>query len=214
RALVIGHDARIGAGREADAAAIRKIASETGMQATVVEPVLVEGEPVSSTRLRESIQRGDLAGAERLLGRRASVFGRVVGGRGVGRALGFPTANLDVHHEVRPPHGVYATWAILEGAGGERLASVANVGYRPTFVEKGEPAGERERRIEVHLLEPPSGDLRGRGLEAEFVRKLRDERKFASDAELSAQIASDVETARGILAGADVASARDVEGDP
>ena len=124
-------------------------------------------------------------------------------GRGIGRTLGFPTANLDVHHEVRPPHGVYATWAVIEGTGGERLASVTNVGFNPTFVEEGDPAGEPERRIEVHLLGDTPGDLLGRMIEAEFVKALRDERRFASDAELSAQIARDIEEARAILGGGD-----------
>ena len=200
RALVIGHDARFGAGRAADAPAIRKIASAAGVQATVVEPVLVDGGPVSSTRVRDRIQNGDLPRAEELLGRRVSVLGRVVRGRGVGRKLGFPTANLDVHHEVRPPHGVYATWAIIEDMGGERLVSVTNVGFRPTFVEEGEPEGEPERRVEVHLLSAPSGDLIGRTVEAEFVASIRDERRFASDAELSAQIVRDAKAALYILA--------------
>ncbi len=200
RALVIGHDASFGAGREADAPAISEIASGVGIEASVVDPVLMEGGPVSSTRVRERIQLGDLGGAERLLGRRVSVLGRVVAGRGIGRGLGFPTANLDVHHEVRPPHGVYATWALL---GGARRASVTNVGFNPTFLEDGEPLHVSERRIEVHLLDAPRDELRGRTLEAEFVRKLRDERRFASDAELSAQIARDVEAARKILSEGD-----------
>ncbi len=203
RALVIGHDARVGSGREAGADTLREIASAAGLGLTVVGPVIIGGAPVSSTRVRENIQQGDLAGAEGLLGRRASVLGRIVPGRGVGRTLGFPTANIDVHHEVRPPHGVYATWAVLDGDAGTRSPSVTNVGYRPTFVEGGDPEGERERRIEVHLLGAPPAELYGRTLEAEFVRKLRDERKFASDEELSIQIARDVETARGILAEGD-----------
>jgi riboflavin kinase/FMN adenylyltransferase len=200
RVLIIGHNARFGVGREADAEGIRQIASAAGIQATIVEPIIVEGEPVSSTRVRTSIQNGDLAEAERLLGRRVSVLGRVVRGRGIGRTLGFPTANLDVHHEVRPPHGVYATWATFEGTGGKPLASVTNVGFRPTFVEDGEPAGEPERRIEIHLLDAPPEDLYGRVIEAEFVKHLRDERPFATNAELAAQIARDVEAARTILA--------------
>lgn len=200
RALVVGHDARFGAGRAADAACIREIASTLGVEALVVGPVLVDGEPVSSTRVRERVEAGDLRGAARLLGRRVSVLGRVVRGRGIGRGLGFPTANLDVHHEVRPPQGVYATWALLDEGGGRR-GSVTNVGFSPTFVEEGEPEGERERRIEIHLLEPCPMELHGRILEAEFVTKLREERRFGSDAELAEQIARDVVAAREALAG-------------
>jgi riboflavin kinase/FMN adenylyltransferase len=92
---------------------------------------------------------------------------------------------------------------VLDGNAEARAPSVTNVGYRPTFVEGGDPEGERERRIEVHLLEAPPPHHYGRTLEAEFVRKLRDERKFASDEDLAAQIARDVEKAGGILAEGD-----------
>jgi len=199
RALVLGQGACLGAGCEADAEKIREIAEGSGIEVRIVEPVLVDGKAVSSTRVREAIRQGDLETAERLLGRRVSVLGKVVTGRGRGSDLGFPTANLDLHHEVRPPHGVYATWAELAPGEGKRLASVTNVGYRPTFVEGGEPAGAGERLVEVHLLEPPGGELGGRTVEAEFVKKLRDERRFESDAALAEQIARDVEQARAAL---------------
>lgn len=205
RALVLGRGACLGAGCEADAEKISEIASREGIEVRVVEPVLVDGAAVSSTRVREAIGEGDLETAERLLGRRVSVLGKVVPGRGRGRSLGFPTANLDLHHEVRPPHGVYATWAELGRGEGKRLASVTNVGFRPTFVEGGEPAGAGERLVEVHLLESPGGELGGRTVEAEFVKKLRDERRFESDAALAGQIARDVERARAVLE-ADAAS--------
>jgi riboflavin kinase/FMN adenylyltransferase len=196
RAVVLGPDARMGRGGEADPARVREIARPLGIKVRVAEPVLLGGDPVSSTRVRAAIEAGDLASAEALLGRRVSVLGTVVPGSGRGRTLGFPTANLDVHHEVRPPHGVYASWMYAaEGC----LASVTNVGFRPTFVESGAPEGAGERRIETHLLEPPTEPLYGCAVEVEFVERLRDERPFESDEALARQIARDVEAAREAL---------------
>lgn len=199
KVLVLGPDARIGAGAHADASRMAELASAMGIQLIVVPRVLVGGEPVSSTRLRECIRAGDLAAAEAMLGRRVSVLGTVVPGDGRGRRLGFPTANLDVQREVRPPYGVYATIAILAG---ERIPSVTNVGFRPTFEVPSQLSVKRDRLIETHLLRMPSpfnAELYGRQMELEFVAKLRDERRFGTDSELAEQIARDIEAARRIL---------------
>jgi len=200
RLVVLGPDARLGAGRAGDAARLREAAGASGIEVRVVEPVYVGGQPVSSTRVREAVQSGDLAAAEALLGRRISVLGQVVPGRGVGRRLGFPTANLDVRREVRLPYGVYAAWAHVEN---ERLPSVANVGSRPTFSgAAASVAGQglrADRLVEAHILEPTGREIYGRTVELEFVKKLRDERRFGTDAELAAQIARDAEAARRVL---------------
>jgi riboflavin kinase/FMN adenylyltransferase len=199
RALVLGPDAHLGAGCGGDVARIATIASRLDVEVVTVEPVTVGGEQVSSTRVREAIGGGDLALAASLLGRRVSVFGTVVYGQGVGRRLGFPTANLDVHREVRPPLGVYATWAMTPDG---RIPSVTNVGYRPTFADPSVAAAtgiRPDRLIEAHLLTPPAGELYGRQVELEFVRKLREERRFGTDAELVDQIARDVAAARAAL---------------
>jgi len=123
----------------------------------------------------------------------------VVPGRGRGRELGFPTVNLDIHREVRPPMGAYASWARM--GDGPALASVTNVGFRPTGAPA--PAGglRPDLLVETHLLQG-GADLYGRTVEVEFVKKLREERRFASDEALSEQIGRDVETAREVLAGA------------
>jgi riboflavin kinase/FMN adenylyltransferase len=201
RVLVLGSGARLGAGAHADARGIARVGAALGMNVHVVEPVLLDGARVSSTRVRDAICNGDLPLAEKLLGRRVSVLGTVVRGRGVGRRLGFPTANVDVRREVRPPLGVYASWATCDGA---RLASVTNVGFRPTFdrAQAAPQCGVRsDRLVEVHLLDDAEADYYGKRMEVEFVRHLRDERTFATDAELSAQIARDVATARTALDG-------------
>ena len=111
RAFVVGYDTRMGAGAEADAGRIAEVGRGMGLDVRVVEPVVVLGAPVSSTRVREAVHAGDLETAAALLGRRVSVLGTVVRGDGRGKALGFPTANVDVNRQVRPPWGVYATRA-------------------------------------------------------------------------------------------------------
>jgi riboflavin kinase/FMN adenylyltransferase len=220
RGLVLGHDARLGRGGAAGFDRLRAIGARRGFEVRHVGPVSACGRTVSSSAVRRAIVAGDLAAAECLLGRRVSVLGKVVPGRGRGRQLGFPTVNLDLHREVRPPMGVYASWAyVLEAASGledqggtpagaaqlpersrdSRLPSVTNVGFRPT---SGPPAeGLRpDLLVETHLL-AGGADLYGRTVEVEFVRKLRDERRFASDRALGAQIARDVEEAWSLLEG-------------
>jgi riboflavin kinase/FMN adenylyltransferase len=201
RALVVGYDARFGAGAEADAGRIAELGCGMGLDVRVVEPVIVLGEPVSSTRVREAVHAGDLETAAALLGRRVSVLGTVVRGDGRGKTLGFPTANVDVNRQVRPPWGVYVTRARVEGAGGAWLPSATNVGPRPTY-DRPEKGARPDLLIETHLLDiPPElhGELYGRRIEVEFVKKLRDERRFGTDRELSDQIARDVDAARAFL---------------
>ena len=224
RALVVGCDSRMGAGAEADAEGIRELGRGMGLDVRVVGPVTVLGGAVSSTGVREAIHAGDLETAAALLGRRVSVLGTVVRGEGRGRTLGFPTANINVHREVRPPWGVYATRArvvrsvggsVAGSAGGrpERadekwLPSATNVGPRPTFDRPADDVPTDGRRpdllIETHLLAPPASMLHdrlyGRTIEVEFVEKLRDERRFVTDRRLSEQIARDVEATREVLA--------------
>src|SRR6185295_13579077 len=147
------------------------------------------GEQVSSTRLREVIQAGDLPAARRLLGRPYTLRGRVVVGDQRGRTLGFPTANLHLRSGLLlPPDGVYAVRAATQG----RLhPGVLNVGVRPTF-------GGRRRTIEVHLLDF-AGDLYRTWLGVQFVERLRGEQAFAGVDALRAAIAADVAHARRVL---------------
>jgi riboflavin kinase/FMN adenylyltransferase len=199
RGLVLGHDARLGRGGSAGFDAMREIGTGLGFAVRHVGPVVECGRTVSSSEVRAAVLAGDLATAECLLGRRVSVLGTVIPGRGRGRELGFPTVNLDLHREVRPPMGVYASRARVED--GPTLASVTNVGFRPTT----QPPGEGMRPdllVETHLLEG-AADLYGKVVEVEFVKKLRDERRFESDAALSAQIARDVAEAKRVLETAD-----------
>jgi riboflavin kinase/FMN adenylyltransferase len=190
RRFVLGFDSKFGRDRAGTPEAL----AAAGHPVDIVPQVLVAARAVSSTAIRECIELGDLEAAARLLGRRVSTLGTVVAGDQLGRRLGFPTANLDLHHELHPPVGVYAARARLPGASSGQPA-VVNIGWRPTV------SGETPRtpRVEVHLLDW-SGDLYGQALEVEYVARLRDERRFNGLGELTEQIARDVQSARAHLA--------------
>jgi riboflavin kinase/FMN adenylyltransferase len=193
RLVVLGRDGRFGRGREGDADLCRRLGADLGFGVETVAPVRIDGARVSSTAIRSAIRRGSFALAQRLLGRPYSLYGTVVRGAGRGWELGYPTANLDVHNEAMPPEGVYAAWAFTNG---EAIPSAVSIGRRETF------SAERANRllVEVHLL-GRSDDLYGRDLEVRFVRRIREQRRFATPEELSAQIARDVEACREALAG-------------
>lgn len=191
RSVVVGPDFRFGRGRGGDAQALAGLGRDLGFAVRVVEPVLDDGEPVSSTRIREAIEAGRVDRAAELLGRTYFVDGRVVEGDRRGRTLGFPTANLDLENETVPAGGVYACWCrVLEAAPDPRPAAV-NIGRRPTF------DGERTT-VEAHLL-GFEGDLYGRRLRLEFVERLRAEQRFAGPDALRAQIQADVSRAAAVL---------------
>lgn len=189
KGLVLGPDARIGRDRGGDLAFFERFCATHAIQLEVVPPLEIAGERVSSTRIRAAIADGDLARAKKMLGRDISLFGTVVRGDGRGRKLGFPTANLDLHHEIRPPLGVYA----IRVRHGEKLfGGVLNIGIRPTFGPDG------DLTVEANIFDF-EGDLYGQDLELILVKRLRAERRFASRDELVAQIALDVAAARAAL---------------
>ena len=192
KSFVLGFDSKFGRGREGTPALLRKL----GFDVEVVPEVMIGGRAVSSTAIREAVELGDLDGAAAMLGRPVGVFGRVVRGNELGRQIGFPTANLDLHHELHPPPGVYACRVHRTPEDGGRTThdGVCNIGYRPT-VSAGRPEAPL---VEVHLLDF-DGDLYGERLELEFVERLRAEKKFANLGELRAQIGRDVESARSLL---------------
>jgi riboflavin kinase/FMN adenylyltransferase len=187
-----------GGGGAARAAPLRARLAPRGVEIVAVEPVMRDGEPVSSTRVRRAIADGDLEAAERLLGRPYVLEGDVVQGDRRGRTLGFPTANLDAPGRALPASGVYAAFAASDEP---TWRCVVNVGVRPTF--GGDPAP----RAEVHVLGRP-GDLYGRTMRVAFVRRLREERRFAGLDELVARIERDREQAEAALSALDGASLR------
>lgn len=197
RRFVLGFDSKFGRDRQGTPEHLK----ELGFDVVVVPKVLVAERPVSSTAIREAVELGDLEGAARMLGRPVAVYGDVVPGDGRGRKIGFPTANLDLHHELHPPPGVYACRARLVGKGDgraneRRWPSVANIGFRPTF---SDASGSRSDPplVEAHLLDF-SGDLYGQHLELEFLARLRGERRFPDLPSLQHAIAADVERTRSL----------------
>ncbi len=149
--------------------------------------VELDGELVSSTRIREAIRAGQLDAASQMLGRPYALAGTVIKGDQLGRQLGFPTANLDVAGLVLPPNGVYAGRVKVNG---NSFRTALNIGLRPTVA-----SGQPQLRVEAHVLDF-KGDLYDRELEVEMGEKLRDEKKFSSPAELRDQIQRDVEAVR------------------
>jgi len=147
---------------------------------------VLDGEPVSASRIRRTLAGGDIAAVARLLGRFPEIRGTVVEGDKRGRLIGFPTANLGLSQRwAIPGDGVYVAYTHV---GGQKLPSAVNIGMRPTFDAK-------QRTIESHILDF-SADIYGQSIAAEFVHRLRPEQKFAGIDEIRAQIARDVEEAR------------------
>ena len=187
--ICVGADFVFGHKRSGNVALLKKLGGEIGFQVHGHAAVALDGETVSSTRIREAIRGGDLDAAGQMLGRPYAICGRIVEGDKLGRQLGFPTANLDVTNLVLPPNGVYAASAKFNG----RLYRVAlNVGTRPTV------AVGPQLRVEAHLLDF-SGDLYGAELEVEIGAKLRDERRFDSPTQLREQIARDLAAVRTLV---------------
>lgn len=189
-ALVIGYDHGFGRGRSGDVQTLRRIGEEIGFEVEVVPPILVDGEPISSTRIRNAIARGDVRAAARALGRPYSLRGPVVRGEGRGRGLGFPTANIQVGEpdKLLPPDGIYAVRAVLrEGS----VDGVLHLGPRPTFA--GSPP-----TIELHLFDFDR-DIYGEEVRIDFVERLREIRHFDTVAALVAAIREDCEAARVAL---------------
>lgn len=190
RTIAVGEDWRFGCGRRGDVELLRKRTAQAGITLVAVPTVTVDGERVSSTRIRQAIRDGSLAAAAHMLGRPYALAGIVMEGRQLGRTLGFPTANVAIGEVLTPPDGVWAVRVSI--AGGKPLPAIANLGVRPTV-------DGAEHLLEVHLFDF-SADLYGQEIEVEFVRFHRPEMKFASLDLLRAQIGEDVGQVRQSLA--------------
>ncbi|MFT6361620.1 MAG: riboflavin kinase/FMN adenylyltransferase [Planctomycetota bacterium] len=194
RAFVLGFDSKFGRDREGTPERMR----ELGLDVEVVGAVGQGGRAVSSTAIREAVSLGDLDAAVRMLGRPVTVRGKVVHGNGRGAGIGFPTANLDLDHELVPPNGVYVTLITLlerrtESGQHPVLHSVTNIGLRPTIV--GEPKAGSTPVVEVHVLDFHE-DIYHERAALEFVQYLRPEQRFESIDALVEAIRKDVESAR------------------
>jgi riboflavin kinase/FMN adenylyltransferase len=185
--ICVGADFVFGRKRSGNVALLKTLGAELNFQVHGHGAVALDGELVSSTRIREAIRTGDLDAASQMLGRPYAICGRVLEGDKIGRQLGFPTANLDVTGLVLPPNGVYAASTHWQG---HFYRAALNIGVRPTVA-----SAQPELRVEAHLLDF-SGDLYGTELEVEISAKLRAEQRFASPDELRQQIARDVAAVR------------------
>ncbi len=192
QALFVGSNFTLGRNREGNVERLEEIGQELGYRVTVVDHVLEDGLVVSSSEVRKALQAGRVAHAAELLGRRYTVPGTVVHGDARGRAIGLPTANLDVWKQrILPANGVYATWVCLEGL---RLPAVTNVGVRPTFANQPETP-----QIEAHLLDFDR-DLYGQEIQVEFVEYLRPEEWFPSAEAMMEVVRKDIARSREVFA--------------
>ncbi|MGZ4962734.1 MAG: bifunctional riboflavin kinase/FAD synthetase [Limisphaerales bacterium] len=190
QSICVGSNFTFGHKRGGNVELLRTLGKELNFQVHGLASVALDGQPVSSTRVREVIRTGNLDFANQMLGRPYSLCGRIVKGDGIGRKIGFATANMDVAGLVLPPTGVYA--ALAEVAENNHRAAV-NIGYRPTL---NSPTPKLQ--VEAHLLDF-SGDIYGETMELTFVKKIRDEQKFSSTTALHDQITKDIEAARQAL---------------
>jgi len=190
--VIVGYDHMFGRNREAGIDELKRMGEGLGFAVQTLEPYLYEGAPVSSTRIRTALDSGNVMMAAALLGRPYALTGKVVRGDGRGRQMGFPTANLDPGPvpKVIPARGVYIVEVV---AGGQEYFGIMNVGIRPTV-----DSGLRETR-EVHILEFDR-DCYDEQLTVRFLERLREEKKFSSVQDLTAQIQRDREAARIYLA--------------
>jgi len=184
--VVCGPDFRFGKGAAGDVAALKKYGQKYGFEVSTVEPVVTDGDTVSSSRIRKLLTAGEIQKANRLLGYRYRIKQSVSDGNHIGRTIDFPTVNQKFSEgQLIPAYGVYATETCVDGI---RYSSVTNIGVKPTVESSCEPLAE------THIL-GFSGNLYGRVIEVSFSEYLRGERKFASLEELKAQIAADIKKA-------------------
>ncbi len=182
KAVVVGNDYRFGYMACGDSQTLRELGREYGIEVKILEPLYIDGEIVSSTRVRKSILNGDIKLANKLLGRNYSIMGKVVQGKKIGNKLGFPTANMDpLGNYVLPKNGVYRTETIVDGI---KYLSVSSVGYNPTFRED-------TIKIESHIL-GFARNIYDLNIELIFIEYLRDEKKFDTIELLKEQIWKDV----------------------
>ena len=187
REIVVGEEFRFGHRREGTATTLRTLGAKHGIAVHLVPRVFADGEPASSTRIRDHLRLGEIEPAAHLLGRPPLLFGTVAEGDRIGRVMGFPTANLTIHPDVLLPFdGIYFAHVFFPG---RKFHGLLYVGHRPTFES-------RELRCEVHLLSEPEQDLYGSVVEVHLLGRLRGDRAFGSAEALGQQIAKDVDQAR------------------
>lgn len=183
--VYLGAGFTFGKARAGNIELLRRISRELGFFADEVPEIALRGQRISSSRIRQLLQNGNINLARRMLGRPYGIEGRVVHGFERGRTIGFPTANLQTVNRVVPKSGVYVTATLIEG---KWRRSITNVGVRPTFDDK------QEFSIETYILDW-TGDLYGDVIRVRFLHRVRDERKFDGIEQLKTQINADLRRA-------------------
>jgi len=186
--ILVGAHFAFGRGKRGDLALLARLGAECGFSASAVDEVVVDGAPVSSTRIRRALERGAIAEANAMLGREYELDGLVARGDRLGHQIGVPTINLEPENELPPADGVYVTEIEIRSFG-RRFPSVSNIGRRPTLYE------DYATTIETYVLDF-SADVYGERVRLFFLERLREERKFPSMMDLKAQIQNDVADAR------------------
>jgi riboflavin kinase/FMN adenylyltransferase len=189
--VVVGAGFRFGQGRAGDVALLRRLGRSLGFRVHGMRPVFHQGAPISSSRVREALARGDTAGAAEMMGRPFAIDGLIARGEGRGRTLGIPTANITPVNEMLPGNGVYACWLRVGGPDQPIWPAVANVGRRPTF-------GGTETTVEAHVIDVDE-EMYDRPARLAFQSRLRAEETFPGAAALVAQIRRDIVRARDEL---------------
>lgn len=187
RRVHVGHDFHFGKGRRGTPEMLRARCAAAGVPVRVQEAILLDGAPISSTRIRGALREGDMAAVQRLLGAPYEMTGVVQAGAGRGAEIGVPTLNIYPEDTLLPPKGVYATRALVDGRWQD---AISNLGTRPSFDD-----GERVS-FETMLLEPVTGRRDGETLRVALLAWIREERRFATPSALKEQIALDLEQAR------------------
>ncbi len=188
--LILGHDARIGKDRRGDRETILSLAKDGGFVVNYIEPHTINGEVVSSSRIRRLLQEGELEQVQHLLGRWPSFYGKALPGRGLGKTIGFPTLNLDVSSLCLPPLGVYAVTVTTQNQ--QLIGGVANLGHAPTVRD------DSKVLLEVYLFHHLPG-IEDHDIEVSLRTFLRPEKQFDGLEQLKTQLAQDVKTAQKAL---------------
>ncbi len=185
RKLIVGHDFAFGRGAEGNYEFLKEQTHRLNFEVREIPPLIIQGERVSSTLIREAILQGELDKTETFLGRRYAIAGEVISGRGMGVKLGFPTANVEPHNKTIPAHGVYVAEATMAGT---TYPAAVNIGIAPTIRHE-------DMMIEVHILDF-ARNITGERIEVTFHKRLRPEAKYDSLDALIAAIQKDVDEVR------------------
>lgn len=186
--VLVGHDFTFGKGKEGTIESLKSFGKQAGFEVEVTDALTLGGEIISSTRIREFIKGGNVKKAASFLGRPHNIEGLVVKGRGRGKSLGFPTANIDFKAELIPQDGVYAVNVVLEG---QRYKGISNIGMKPTF-------GDEDRSVEVHIFDFDES-LYGKNIDLLFLDRIRGEIRFENQDSLANQIKKDILLAEDML---------------